>query len=91
MRKLKLDLDSLDVQSFQTDDGLMSGGTVQGQSGVWDLPSICTYQCGPSTYYGCGYTDYETCGNTCNTCDQYTCFESCGGSCFTCVDDTCQC
>jgi len=78
MRKLRLDLDSLDVQSFATDEETPAGGTVHGQSG------LCQ-----STYYGCTYTDWETCENTCQTCDQYTCWESCYGSCLTCYDETC--
>jgi hypothetical protein len=78
MRKLKLELEGLDVQSFETGQDELAVGTVRGAS-----PS-------PSTYYGCTYTDYFTCENTCNTCDQYTCFISCLGTCFTCDDDTCQ-
>lgn len=81
MRKLKLEIESLDVQSFRTGDGDDTPGTVHGASG------LCQ-----STYYGCTYTDFESCA-TCNTCvDQYTCFEwySCAGTCFTCEDETCQ-
>ena len=75
MRKLKLDLDSLDVQSFATDGETPASGTVLGQSG------LCQ-----STYYGCTYTDFESCIPTCNTCDQGTCPQSCFGSC----GETCE-
>lgn len=88
MRKLKLDLETLNVQSFQTDDAADAAGTVfahsrdetdctcgaqcntyPGSACFPDcLPSQATYQCGPSTYYGCTYTDYESCGGTCAPC-----------------------
>jgi hypothetical protein len=84
MRKLRLDLDSLDVQSFETDDGAGMLGTVHGASGV-QLPSYCAFLCGPSTNYGCGFTDYETCGGYHPSCD-----ESCYGTCFSCVDENGQ-
>ena len=104
MRKLRLDLEELDVQSFRTADGTTLAGTVFGVEGTdaecntapgsacypYCFPSIAGYQCGASTNYGCGFTDYVTCGNTCNTCDDPTCFESCGGSCLTCFGDTCE-
>ena len=83
MRKLNLDLDALDVQSFQTDDEATELGTVFAREDTpgaecntypgsacfpYCNPSIATYQCGPSTYYGCTYTDYESCGGTCAPC-----------------------
>ncbi|MFL5386584.1 MAG: hypothetical protein ACJ8GN_29045 [Longimicrobiaceae bacterium] len=77
MRKLKLEIDSLDVQSFKTDDGDDTPGTVHGASGVCQ-----------STYYGCTYTDFESCA-TCNTCgDQNTC-ELWSCTCWTYEDSTC--
>jgi hypothetical protein len=75
MRKLKLEIDSLDVQSFQMDDSDDTPGTVHAASGT-----LC------QSTSGCGFTDYETCGGHAPTCD-----ESCYGTCFSCVDDTCQC
>jgi len=80
MRKLKLEIDSLDVQSFRTDDGEGTPGTVHGASGF----TSCM-----STYYGCTYTDFESCA-TCNTCEeQYTCGN--WYSCYaTCEGETCQ-
>jgi hypothetical protein len=69
MRKLKLDLDSLDVQSFATDAETPASGTVFAQSG------LCQ-----STYYGCTYTDFESCA-TCQTCDDMaTCWWTCAGN-----------
>lgn len=100
MRKLRLDPESLAVQSFETATSPAAKGTVFGAvTRVFDgctydvgcgsggaLPSFCGYQCG-SDNPGCGGTDWETCHNTCNTCDQYTCLQSCGGTCFTCNED----
>ena len=74
MRKLKLDLDSLDVQSFATDKETPASGTVQGH--------ITGEVCPPRT-------DWDTCG-TCETWDQYTCWETCYASCRTCYDETCE-
>jgi hypothetical protein len=77
MRKLKLEIDSLDVESFKTDDGDDTPGTVHGASGWW-----CQ-----STYYGCTYTDFESCA-TCDTCDQNTC-EGASCTCWTYENSTC--
>lgn len=104
MRKLRLDLDALDVQSFTANGEAALDGTVFGRDSAgaecgtapgsacypYCYPSIDTWHCGNSTNYGCGFTDYITCGDTCNTCDNPTCFESCPGSCLTCFGDTCE-
>lgn len=104
MRKLRLDPDSLVVQSFDTRDRSRLRGTVIGLwTEVFDgctypvgcgsngnqLPSFCGYQCG-SDNPGCGGTDWETCGDTvCPTCD--TCAATCV-SCPTCqITGECEC
>ena len=79
MRKLTLDLDSLDVQSFATDEETPANGTVFGHTG---------YFCA-STYYGCTYTDFETCESGC-TCGQHTCEATCYWTCATCNGVTCE-
>ena len=103
MKKLKLEVESLAVQSFATDGGNGRRGTVQGH---WSYPVYATCdtwdaacgtggsncQCIPSQWgWECGgggcSTDWQTCANTCNTCDQATCI-----SCDTCqITGPCEC
>ena len=72
MRKLKLDLEKLDVQSFETAREPRDAGTVQGQN--------VTDPAGPCTYDTCGYfcTQKGSCVETCAN-------ESCGGYATLCV------
>ncbi|MET0399703.1 MAG: hypothetical protein ABW277_23145 [Longimicrobiaceae bacterium] len=90
MKKLKLDLEELSVESFATTpDARVDGGTVFGQQ------CTCYTQC---TCPGCPTCDAScngTCGGTCGA----TCNASCDGTCGcgtgdlscvgTCVDLTC--
>ncbi|HEX6373514.1 MAG TPA: hypothetical protein VF006_31605 [Longimicrobium sp.] len=77
MRKLKLELDSLVVQSFETTtpEG-PARGTVHGRA-----------EAGPDTPYcgtvdvNCKYTEQYSCEGTCED----TCAESCYGSCHSCI------
>ena len=65
MKKLKLDVDTLRVESFAADEAAAAlRGTVEGQSFVSDMvPSGC---CEPASQY-CQETDFHwrTCGNSC--------------------------
>jgi hypothetical protein len=82
MHKLKLDLDQLNVESFDTDaPGITRRGTVRAHS------QICTPTAGE---YTCVNT-CETCDNTCGSCGA-TCFAGCTGySCYgSCVDPSCN-
>ncbi|MDB4947549.1 MAG: hypothetical protein JWM27_198 [Gemmatimonadetes bacterium] len=85
MHKLKLDLDQLSVESFDTNppEGTQRG-TVKGHSHVCVSPFdtcaalSCNYTCG-------------TCDPSCASCASCfnTCYDTCGASCFgTCA--TCQ-
>ncbi len=86
MRKLKLDLEELSVESFATTPNRPAeGGTVFGQQ------CTCYTQC---TCPGCPTCDAScngTCGGTCaGTCDA-----SCNGTCgctaeYTCYGQTCN-
>jgi hypothetical protein len=75
MRKLRLDLDQLTVDTFDTSTTAKEKGTVFGEQ------CTCNTYCGQNTCPGC-----PTCDNT--ACNQNTCFVSCescvscGGSCF---------
>ena len=76
--KLKLNLDELTIDSFDTTSRESGRGTVVGEE-----QCTCWTQCGQNTCPGC-----PTCGETCNanvytcaySCD--TCDGSCGGSCW---------
>jgi hypothetical protein len=90
MPKLKLDLDVLAVETFDTVAVDAERGTVQAFASVGDSTcrqAICYYE----TYApGCTYGD--TCAYTCaNTCACATINPSCGYTCaYTCDDATCN-
>ena len=68
MAKMKLELDTLAVDSFDTTAAEKARGTVFGEQ--------CT------CYTNCTCPGCYTCDNTCaNTCDDYTCLASCNGTC----------
>lgn len=79
--KIKLDLDDLSVDSFDTTRPAAERGTVFGEQ--------CS--CGGTC------PGQATCDQTCpQTCDDFTCVESCDGTCagWTCITrclDTCLC
>lgn len=73
MNKLKLQLQDLTVESFDTAGRKEEKGTVVGAQ---QQPCTCWTQC---TCPGCP-TCYDTCADTCEyTCDDYTCAGTCGG------------
>jgi hypothetical protein len=92
MNKLKLNLDQLTVESFNTDaSGIARRGTVQAHSDFCVRTDNCVLTWGELT---CG----DTCDNTCNTCGAscgggcgsgYSCFGSCAETCNTCLTN-CQ-
>jgi hypothetical protein len=76
MKKLSLDLDALDVESFATDTARRQAGTVHG---------YITIACGNTPNGTCDNTCQ--CSNQCNTWDT-----ACGGDTGTCTkDQTCNC
>lgn len=81
MKKLTLDLNALEVQSFATDPAEPNRGTVHGEQQC-TCPSACTCP-------GC-----PTCDETCpETCAGFTC-ATCGGqeTCdYTCWTRRCPC
>jgi hypothetical protein len=89
MRKLTLDLETLDVQSFQTEDQPVLEGTVFGamtepNDGCTGGAECNTYPgsacepCMPSMRgWGCGASTYYGC--------TYTDYVSCGGTCAPCA------
>lgn len=78
--KLKLNLDQLTVESFNTTRGGPKEGTVYGEQ------CTCYTNC---TCPGCPSCD-ATCENTCNyTCDDATCVGCTDG--YSCFDTDCGC
>lgn len=68
MRKIKLRVESLAVESFRTGGGVRAPGTVRGHGDdcTWVASCLCRtnyYQCGtgPATIYSCTYTADERC------------------------------
>ena len=70
MRKLKLELDELSVESFDTAKQKEERGTVHGR----DLTECCSGADGFTCYLSCGGT-CDTCAASCDTCDS-GCYET---------------
>lgn len=96
MRKLRLDVDALHVESFSVNDPVPSGGTVRARLGDGDLSitlppddsanAFCytaTTCIGPT--YCCPPTWRPTCANTCEN----TCPPSCAWYCSVLPLNTC--
>lgn len=91
MSKLRLDLDQLAVETFDTSPEGPGRGTVLGHNSYVTVGVDCNTACGAcstlqSAYNPCGDTNYgactygkESCGGTCDT-NCITC-ASCDGSC----------
>lgn len=101
MAKLKLDVNSLSVQSFQTvaTEGA-ARGTVHGRAEVPDKTYGCSINppCLHTEQLSCNGTCYETCHEschwelTCHTClatCPITCWNTCGNTCGSCMVATC--
>ncbi len=80
--KLRLNLDQLTVDSFDTSTVAAEKGTVFGeQCTCWTnctcpgCPTCDNTACGQNT---CGNTCGDTCGASCNTCGDWTCEYTCG-------------
>lgn len=84
MNKVKLNLDALKVETFDTTPRERARGTVVGR----EDPCTCLTEC---TCPGCPTCEnYLTCDATCpETCDDYTCADSCWDTCRSC-DGTCR-
>ncbi len=86
MKKLKLNLDDLKVESFETTpEQPKPKGTVVGNAEPTELQP-CDYSENPTdclcvTYAAtCPNTCYNTCASTCSTCGS-TCEQTCGEHC----------
>lgn len=85
MKKLKLALDDLSVETFDTSPARREKGTVMGEQEC-TCPTACTCPtcptCCNTCEASCPYTcDDATCPETCDdTCDNFTCLYTCGFS-----------
>ena len=92
MNKLKLSLEELSIESFDTTaPERKPEGTVFGEQNPCTCPTACTCPGCPTCYNTCAYTCDD---NTCPACP--TCANSCDGTCAgtTCITrcvDTCIC
>ncbi|HEX8906720.1 MAG TPA: hypothetical protein VF771_17855 [Longimicrobiaceae bacterium] len=95
MRKIRLDLDSISVDSFEVTREPGTKGTVRGHvccACCCCDPCCCT--CCDTCQATCPNTCLATCGDTCQTCD-YSCWGTCGEltclgrSCDYCLTDAC--
>lgn len=83
MKKVRLDLDAIQVDSFETNGGGGQRGTVRGHY----CPCCC---CDPCVCTCCD-TCQATCAASCNgSCD--SCYDSCYGTCgeLTCAGRSCD-
>ena len=81
MQKLKLRLDDLQVDTFQTTPVEKQKGTVFGEQ------CTCRTQCTCPGCYTCDASCNGTCGASCNG----TCGATCDASCYGSCDYTCDC
>jgi hypothetical protein len=91
MKKLRLELDALEVQSFSTLAGEKERGTVKGQWGS-DYPysGCCPQSASVPVACICASMEHEgTCDTTCNPNDCYSC--NGGVSCPGCESDNLNC
>lgn len=94
MNKLKLSLESLAIESFDTTRTAREKGTVVAEQNQCTCLTQCTCPGCPTCYNTCEYTCDDatcpacpTCAASCNgTCQGATCYDTCGVSCF----DTCR-
>ena len=91
MKKLQLNLDQLQIESFDTSPevGSANEGTAYALRGESFKPEFCTLFCTGSPR--CVSCDGFTCAETCSgTCSGSTCEGTCGSTCDgTCNEATC--
>ena len=93
MKKLTLNPEMLEVQSFTTSSDRPVRGTVRGQQELCTCYTNCTCPGCPTCdgYNTCDATCPATCANTCDDASCDTCFGqlSCGASCWETCERTC--
>lgn len=89
MRKLRLELEALTVDSFDTTAVEVPKGTVLAQEGTRGCSISCVDSCLQTQ---CTCAGINTCQQSCNgTCVGYSCQgPTCVGTCATCGANTCE-
>jgi hypothetical protein len=88
MRKMRLDLDALTVETFVPRVGRADGGTVLAHSGAYDTaPDFCPDFTADFNAYSCNIL---SCAGTCQLSCGGSCPRTCGVECRTAVDPTCE-
>lgn len=64
-KKIRVDVNELEVESFETVEVEEERGTVQGYGGSWGCSVTC-YSCGPQTCAG-NTCQFESCDGVCDT------------------------
>ena len=77
MKKLTLNLDELQVESFSTRGALRPRGTVNANEYTTIEPG-CTTSGGQYTAMGAGCSEYASCLDSCSGCDGGSGYYSCG-------------
>jgi hypothetical protein len=89
MRKLKLELDALAVESFEPDAERAAPGTVRGYltayyelcyvDDTWQQSCTCEPTCNAQTCYTCNTcnTNCGSCATDCGTCGEPACTSTC--------------
>lgn len=99
MKKLRLELDALRVESFDTAGGAGGRGTVQGHNVTygesWDWPCEpvdSDYTADPAQCQTQAYTCAASCNGTCHSCNGtcHSCYATCYGSCQRTCDNSCE-
>ncbi|HEX6042547.1 hypothetical protein [Longimicrobium sp.] len=89
MQKLKLNLEDLSVDSFDTTRSERPKGTVFGEQCT--CYTQCTCPGCPTCDASCNGTCYASCNGTCDVSCNGTCAGTCGDSCYdTCGGYTCD-
>jgi hypothetical protein len=86
MKKLRLRLDDLRIDSFQTTQAEQPEGTVFGEQCT--CHTQCTCPGCPTCYASCNGTCDASCNGSCN-CSGDTCNASCFGTCEETCDNSC--
>ncbi len=90
MKKLKLNLEDLKVESFETVSRKNKKGTINGNAPTWPNDPTCAEECITAFTDPCD-TQYNTCDESCGVSCPATCAGSCvGPTCKNTCQNTCQ-
>ena len=91
MNKLKLHLEDLGVESFDTTCVVKEKGTVVAEQNPCTCYTQCTCPGCPTCYASCNGTCNTSCNGTCGASCEATCGGTCEWTCDASCDYTCEC